>query len=95
MRDVKLYHALLFFPDPKTLSSGSAGNAPARSAPLTQDVEVLSADNEAICCGTPLPRDCPHTTGNARFAYSVILVHFLKHLYYGKVGSNRNGRPVI
>ncbi len=68
---------------------------PARSGPETQDVAVFSAGNDPICCGTPLSRYRPLTTGNAHFACSVTVVHFLKRLYYGKVGSNRNGRPVI
>ena len=64
--------------DPISVSSGSAGNVPARSGPLTQDVGVQSAAYDAICCGTPLPRDRPPDTGNECFAYSLTVVHFRK-----------------
>ncbi|HGO4345656.1 TPA: hypothetical protein MCB63_004145, partial [Klebsiella pneumoniae] len=63
--------------------------------PLTQYVAVLSAAGYAICCVNPLPRDRPLTTLKGRYGYSLTVVHFRKRLYYGKVGSNRNGRPVI
>ena len=42
-------------------SPGSAGTAPARSGLATQDVAVLSEDNDAICCVLSLPRDLPLT----------------------------------
>lgn len=84
-----------FCSDPKKGSSGSAGTPPARSGPLTQDVAVLSADNDARCCVPPLPRDRPLTTGKGRFAYSLTVVHFRKLRKARKVGSERNGRPVI
>ena len=48
-----------FRDDPKKVSSGSAGTAPARSGPETQHVAVLAADDDAICCVPPLPRDRP------------------------------------
>jgi hypothetical protein len=54
----------LFRSDPKTGSSGSASAPPARSGPETQDVAVFPADDDAICCVPPLPRDRPLTTGN-------------------------------
>ncbi|HHO6716022.1 TPA: hypothetical protein ACRVQG_005144, partial [Klebsiella variicola] len=50
----------------------------ALSGPETQDVAVFPADNDAICCVPPLPRDRPLTTGNERFDYSVCVVHFRK-----------------
>ncbi|WP_426758776.1 hypothetical protein [Klebsiella variicola] len=81
--------------DPKKGSSGSAGTAPARSGPETQDVAVLPAEDDAICCVPPLPRDRPLTTGKRRFAYSLTVVHFRKLRKARKVGSGRNGRPVI
>lgn len=67
-----------FSGDPKTLSSGSAGTPPARSGPLTQYVAVFSAENDAICCVSPLPRDRPLTTLKGRFAYFLTVVHFRK-----------------
>ncbi len=45
--------------DPKNTSSGSAGTAPARSAPETQHVAVSADDDDTICCVPPLPRDRP------------------------------------
>lgn len=76
-----------FSGDPKTLSSGSAFRPPVRSGPETQDVAVLPAEDDAICCVPPLPRDRPLTTGKRRFAYSLTVVHFRKVLNNGKVGS--------
>lgn len=64
--------------DPKIVCSGSASAPPARSGPATQDVWVLSADYDAICCVPPLPRDRPLTTLKGRFAYSLAVVHFRK-----------------
>ncbi|WP_448979904.1 hypothetical protein [Klebsiella pneumoniae] len=81
--------------DPKKGSSGSLRTPPARSGPATQDVAVLSAASDAICCVPPLPRDRPLTTGKGRFAYSLTVVHFRKLRKARKVGSERNGRPVI
>ncbi|HHC2057110.1 TPA: hypothetical protein ACYFET_005851, partial [Klebsiella pneumoniae] len=68
---------------------------PVRSGPETQDVAVLPAEDDAICCVPPLPRDRPLTTGKRRFAYSLTVVHFRKLRKARKVGSGRNGRPVI
>lgn len=51
---------------------------PARSGPAAQNVAVYSADNDAICCVSPLPRDRPLTTLKGRFAYSLTVVHFRK-----------------
>lgn len=81
--------------DPKTHCSGSDSAPPARSGPATQDVAVLPAEDDAICCVPPLPRDRPLTTGKRRFAYSLTVVHFRKLRKARKVGSGRNGRPVI
>lgn len=84
-----------FCSDPKKGSSGSAGTPPARSGPLTQDVAVLSADNDARCCVPPLPRDRPLTTLKGRCGYSVCVVHFRKLWNNIKVGSGQSGRQVI
>ncbi len=81
--------------DPKTHCSGSLRTPPARSGPITQYVAVYSATDGAICCVPPLPRDRPLTTGKGRFAYSLTVVHFRKLRKARKVGSERNGRPVI
>ncbi|MBL2573370.1 hypothetical protein ELJ43_26485 [Klebsiella pneumoniae] len=81
--------------DPKTHCSGSAGTAPARSGPATQDVAVFPAEDDAICCVPPLPRDRPLTTGKRRFAYSLTVVHFRKVVIRKKIGSAGNGHPVI
>ncbi|MHA9620929.1 hypothetical protein ACYBF6_27110 [Klebsiella pneumoniae] len=81
--------------DPKKGSSGSLRTPPARSGPATQDVAVFTAEDDARCCVPPLPRDRPLTTGKGRFAYSLTVVHFRKLRKARKVGSERNGRPVI
>ncbi|HBX6319897.1 TPA: hypothetical protein MH660_26415 [Klebsiella pneumoniae] len=81
--------------DPKNTSSGSASAPPGRSGPETQDVAVFPAVSDHICCAPPLPRDRLLTTGKRRFAYSLTVVHFRKLHKVRKVGSNRNGRPVI
>ncbi|HBX7508921.1 TPA: hypothetical protein MIC02_26700, partial [Klebsiella pneumoniae] len=81
--------------DPKKGCSGSLRTPPARSGPVPQDVAVLSAENSAICCVPPLPRDRPLTTGKRRFAYSLTVVHFRKRWNNIKVGSGQSGRPVI
>lgn len=84
-----------FSGDPKTLSSGSASAPPARSGPVIQDVAVSSAEDGAICCVPPLPRDRLLTTGKRRFAYSLTVVHFRKVVIRKKIGSAGNGHPVI
>ncbi|MDI4505321.1 hypothetical protein E7V62_22715 [Escherichia coli] len=81
--------------DPKTPSSGSSFPSPGLSGPLTQDVAVYSAADDAICCVIPLPRDRPLTPIKGRCGYSVRMVHFRKLRKARKVGSGRNGRPVI
>ncbi|MBK2436385.1 hypothetical protein B9467_027565 [Klebsiella pneumoniae] len=90
-----MLYSLFSRSDPKKASSGSDSAPPARSGPATQDVAVFPADDDAICCVPPLPRDLPLTTGKRRFAYSLRVVHFRKLHKVRKVGSNRNGRPVI
>ncbi|HBU6489860.1 TPA: hypothetical protein MC525_005462, partial [Klebsiella pneumoniae] len=89
-----MLYSLFSRSDPKKGSSGSAGTAPARSGPETQDVAVFLADDDAICCVNPLPRDRPLNTGKGRFAYSVGVVHFRKVVIRHKVGSRLNGHPV-
>lgn len=85
----------IFTSDPISGGSGSAGTAPARSAPETQHVAVSADDDDTICCVPPLPRDRPLTTLKGRCGYSVGVVHFRKLRKARKVGSGRNGRPVI
>lgn len=85
----------IFTSDPISGGSGSASAPPVRSGPATQYVAVFPAEEDAICCVPPLPRDRPLTTVKRRFAYSLTVVHFRKLRYTGKVGSGRNGRPVI
>lgn len=64
--------------DPISVSSGSAGTAPARSAPETQHVAVSADDDDTICCVPPLSRDRPPPPIKGRFAYSVCVLHFRK-----------------
>ncbi len=84
-----------FCSDPKKGSPGSAGTAPARSGPATQDVAVFPADYDARCCVSPLPRDRPLTTLKGRCGYSMTVVHFRKVVIRKKIGSAGNGHPVI
>ena len=84
-----------FCTDPKKGSSGSAGTAPARSGPETQDVAVFLADDDARCCVPPLPRDPARSSRKQCFAYFLTVVHFRKLRNNIKVGSGRNGHPVI
>ncbi|WP_225385475.1 hypothetical protein, partial [Escherichia coli] len=90
-----MLYSLFSRSDPKKGSYGSAFRPPVRSGPETQDVAVLPAEDDAICCVPPLPRDRPLTTGKRRFAFSLTVVHFRKLRKARKVGSGRNGRPVI
>ncbi|HEE4740824.1 TPA: hypothetical protein R7F04_005496 [Klebsiella pneumoniae] len=90
-----MLYSLFSRSDPKKGSSGSAGTAPARSVQKTQDVAVFPAEDDAICCVPPLPRDRPLTTGKRRFAYSLTVVHFRKVVIRKKIGSAGNGHPVI
>lgn len=66
--------------DPKKGSSGSAGNVPARSGPVTQDVAVFSAADDARCCVSPLPRDPGSSSRKQCFTYFLTVVHFRKLL---------------
>ncbi|EJU28776.1 hypothetical protein HMPREF1144_0493 [Klebsiella sp. OBRC7] len=87
---------LLFFrSDPKTPGSGSPPVPPARCGPQTQDVAVFAAENNAICCVPPLPRDPARSSRKQCFAYFLTVVHFRKLRNNIKVGSGRNGHPVI
>lgn len=82
-------------PDPEKGCSGSSETTPPLTGPETQDVEVLSADSDAICCVSPLPCDRLLTTGNKRFAYSLAVVHFRKIWNTPEIGSPENRHPVI
>ncbi|EMG3600494.1 hypothetical protein N5M43_005603 [Klebsiella pneumoniae] len=90
-----MLYSLFSRSDPKKASSGSAGTAPARSGPETQDVAVFLADDDARCCVPALPRYPARGSGFWRFAFSLTVVHFRKLRKTRKVGSGRNGRPVI
>ncbi|EPO5483609.1 hypothetical protein ACUB3D_005265 [Klebsiella pneumoniae] len=90
-----MLYSLFSRSDPKKASSGSAGALPALSGQETQYLAVLSAGCNAICCVPPLPRDRPLTPIKGRCGYFVCVVHFRKLHKVRKVGSNRNGRPVI
>lgn len=81
--------------DPKTHCSGSAFRPPVRSGPETQDVAVFLADDDARCCVPPLPRDPARSSRKQCFAYFLTVVHFRKLRNNIKVGSGRNGHPVI
>ncbi|HBX7631212.1 TPA: hypothetical protein MIC22_28970 [Klebsiella pneumoniae] len=84
-----------FTADPKTPSSGSLRTPPAHSGPATQDVAVFPAVSDPICCVPALPRYPARGSGFWRFAYSLTVVHFRKVVICQKIGSHRNGHPVI
>ena len=54
-----------------------------------------SAAFSSICCVPPLPRDRPITPIKGRCGYSLTVVHFRKLRNSVKIGSHRNGYPVI
>ncbi|ELM6926722.1 hypothetical protein RYH56_004879 [Citrobacter freundii] len=76
-----MLYSLFSRSDPKKASSGSAGNVPARSGPVTQDVAVFSAADDARCCVPPLPHHPARGTGKQQYDYSVCVVHFRKLRY--------------
>ncbi len=76
-------------------SSGSDSAPPALSGPETQDVAVFPAEDDARCCVPPLPRDPARSSRKQCFAYFLTVVHFRKLRNNIKVGSGRNGHPVI
>ncbi|WP_181945722.1 hypothetical protein [Klebsiella pneumoniae] len=90
-----MLYSLFSRSDPKKGSSGSSFPSPGLSGPLTQDVAVYSAADDAICCVIPLPRDRPLTPIKGRCGYSLTVVYFRKLGIAIKVGSGRNGHPVI
>ncbi|ENQ2698150.1 TPA: hypothetical protein ACH2I0_005720 [Klebsiella pneumoniae] len=90
-----MLYSLFSRSDPKKASSGSPSDPPARSGPITQYVVVYSATDDAICCVPPLPRHRPLTPIKGRCGYSLTVVHFRKLRNSVKIGSHRNGYPVI
>ncbi|MDV0614379.1 hypothetical protein RZP29_28190 [Klebsiella quasipneumoniae subsp. similipneumoniae] len=90
-----MLYSLFSRSDPKKASSGSASAPPGSSGPETQYLAVFSAGCNAICCVPALPRYPARGSGFWRFAYSLTVVHFRKLRKARKVGSGRNGRPVI
>lgn len=81
--------------DPKKGSSGSSGTAPARSGPRTQYVVGHSANDATRCCVYSLPRDPARSSRKQCSGYFLTVVHFRKLRNNRKVGSCRNGHPVI
>ena len=70
------------------LTSGAQRHQNTRCAPP-------SAAFYAICCVSPLPRDPARGSVKRCFAHSLTVVHFRKLRYSVKIGSHRNGHPVI
>ncbi|EPK8192850.1 hypothetical protein LV071_004999 [Escherichia coli] len=73
-----MLYSLFSRSDPKKGSPGSASAPPARSGQETQYVAVFAANDDAICCVPPLPRDRPLTTLKELCGYSLTVVHFRK-----------------
>lgn len=97
MLDAKLSYPLRVSrrADPISGCSGSASAPPTRSGPETQDVAVLPAEDDAICCVPPLPRDRPLNTGKGRYGYSLTVVHFRKYVNTPEIGSTGKADTVI
>lgn len=90
-----MYFSLFPREDPEIVRTGSAGNAPARCNPVTQDVAAQSAAVATRCCVMTLPCDPARRGGKDRFAYSLTVVHFRKVVNRQKIGSPENSRHVI
>lgn len=81
--------------DPKTHCSGSDSAPPARSGTMTQYVVGHSANDATRCCVYSLPRDPARSSRKQCSGYFLTVVHFRKLRNNRKVGSGRNGHPVI
>ncbi len=90
-----MYFSLFFRSDPKKDRVGSAGNAPARCNPVTQDVGAQSAAVATRCCVMTLPCDPARRGRKDRFAYSLTVVHFRKVVNKQKIGSPGKADTVI
>ncbi|MNE94963.1 hypothetical protein D3C80_1929890 [compost metagenome] len=70
--------SFFFMADPKNTSSGSPRTTPVRDGTETQDVAVLSAADDSICCVYPQCSDPARRGKYCRFVYSLCVVHFRK-----------------
>ncbi|WP_130835885.1 hypothetical protein [[Erwinia] mediterraneensis] len=61
--------SFFFTEDPEKGKTGSSLWPTGRSGPRKQDVVLLSANGDAICCVLPPFRDPARCTGKRRFAY--------------------------
>lgn len=66
-----------------------------RHLPSAQHVVLNLAVNDTICCVISLTCDAPRSSRKQCFAYFLTVVHFRKMRNNIKVGSGRNGHPVI
>ncbi|WP_192874489.1 hypothetical protein [Klebsiella quasipneumoniae] len=90
-----MLYSLFSRSDPKKASSGSSSPAPARRGPMTQYVVGHSANDATRCCVYSLPRDPARSSRKQCSGYFLTVVHFRKLRNNRKVGSGRNGHPVI
>ncbi|AVS24436.1 hypothetical protein C9J89_27675 (plasmid) [Klebsiella pneumoniae] len=93
--NVSFYPSLLSFPEIRKLQVPDLHALSGAPRPTDTRCATPSAAFSSICCVPPLPRDRPRTTGKGRCGYFVCVVHFRKLSKARKVGSDRNGRPVI
>lgn len=90
------YASFSFFTeDPKTGSPGSADRHRPFTGPIPQHVVYFAAGCDPICCISHPDRDLLPSGRYCRFAYSLTVVHFRKVVLSKKIGSARNGHPVI
>ncbi len=84
--------------DPKKGSSGSFFTSTPRSgrhSPYPVVTVAFLRDDAPYVVFCPLPGTRPEYTSKRRFAYFPAVVHFRKVVISQKVGSHRNGSPVI
>lgn len=97
MLDAKLSYPLRVsrLADPISGCSGSPPVPSARRGPMTQYVVGHSANDATRCCVYSLPRDPARSSRKQCSGYFLTVVHFRKLRNNRKVGSGRNGHPVI
>lgn len=92
---LNLYFFLSYSAEIRKLPVPDLLHPPRCAAARNTTCATLSDAFSSICCVYPLPRD-PSCRGRyCRFAYSLTVLHFRKVVICQKIGSDRNGHPVI
>ncbi len=86
---------IILHADPKTPRSGSPQPLPLRARLRTPYVVSSAAEYSAICCVFVPGRDPAPSSRKQQCGYFMCVVHFRKVVIRQKIGSNRNGYPVI